>query len=247
MERQFSERQLIRWAVPGWVTLFLVMLLTFVHAVSAEEFRSSIVTFLNGIDGGTLAAAGAAAIALGFALGIMLFQIYFSMYWCDWKLWKFPFATLVGKRVNYKEVVDSLAPFKSRLEKEFEHWPVEASGGTERQAMEASVVAAYWRGISRNKEEERIVWENRNQYLVAVYHSFGAMLVGAYLTVPLYLFGWATLSRLWLPLIINLVILAAWIGVLLVGRKNTEFSHRSLTKHALHYFYQQDTEESKDK
>jgi hypothetical protein len=202
-------------------------------------------TFLNGLNGGILVAAGAAVIALGFALGFVLFQIYFVMYWCDWKFWKFPsVASLVGGGVNYKEVVDALAPFKSRLEKEFEHWPVEASGGTERQIMEASVVAAYWRGIS-HKKDERSVWENRNRYLVAVYHSLGAMLVGTYLSL-LSLPVWLALSPLWLSLIINLAILGVWFFVLFKGRRNIEFSHRSLTKHALHYFYQQDTKEGKE-
>jgi len=240
MERQFSERQLIRWAVPGWVTLFLVIVLISVHLWFDEKFQISMQSFVAGTPGGTIAAAGAAVIAMGFALGFVLFQVYFVLYWSR-------AATLVGGGVNYKEVVDSLDQFTSRLEKEFEQWPVEANkGGTERQRMEVSVAAAWWRSIS-HKKEQRMVWEDRNQYLVAVYHSIGAMLVGAYLTVPLYLFGWATLSCLWLPLIINLVILAAWIGVLLVGRKNTELSHRSLMKHALHYFYQQDTEESNGK
>lgn len=248
MERQFSERQLIRWAVPGWVTLFLMLLLISVHLILDRGFGSCIWQSLPKPDGGTIAAMGAAVIASGFAFGFMLFQIYFAVYWLDW------LVPLIGGGVNYRKVVESLEQSKPKmdlLKKRFVHWPVGANkGGTERQRMEASIVAAWWGGI--NEEKQRTVWEDRNQYLVSIYHSMGATLVGTYLTLILYfltlilyLIGWLAISCHWFPFAINFVILAVWIIVLFFGRKNTEFSHRSLTENALHYFYGQDMKKSR--
>jgi hypothetical protein len=173
MDRQFSERQLIRWAVPGWITLFIIGIVVFIQLCFNQEMWNSFQSFFKDNSLGEIAAIGAAIIAAGFALGFILFQIYFVLYWTDNKLCNF----IVGGFVNYEEIVKSLDKYKGTLKRQFGNWPIkDTSARGQRQKLESSIVAAWWRSMSRQKDEQRMVWEGRNQYLVAVYHSMGSIL-----------------------------------------------------------------------
>lgn len=213
MERQFSERQLIRWAIPGWVTLFLAILLLSVHFWLNNEFASSDESLLKA-GAGTIAALGAAFIVFGFALGYMLFQLYFFLYWG-------PRPELIGGRVDYQEVFSKLICWQPNFDKQLDESRAEPENDrAKRQKWEVSVAAAWWHCVARRKKHG-MVWEDRNGYLVAVYHSLGSTLAGAYLTIIVYLITVIKVfvngeRGIWyfIAVSVNLIILLCWCLIL---------------------------------
>ncbi len=80
-----SARQIIRWAVPGWVWLlalcgYAVVDVAFHYPVDRLVQRIKFLVQLPGY-GGPLAASIALFVGIGVPLGFMLYQIYFWGYW----------------------------------------------------------------------------------------------------------------------------------------------------------------------
>lgn len=256
MRGQFSERQLIRWGVSGWVTLFVAAGLWYMDQcvpVLVDFVSQSACSGLISAkpDLGAVAAVVAAAIAIGFPFGFVLSQVYFVL------LWRLP--CVVGGCVDWATVLEP--GIRGQLKEKFGEEPPDKQ--TEkwkreyRQEDEVLVTAAWWWGISQ-KNERRDVWEGRDAYLATIYHTQGALIVGFLLTgipyVALMILGmtvqtlalkkWLTFKWLTFPpefwssiLLAIPVVMVLWGIVLYMGRKDTGSYHRKFIQYALHYFY----------
>lgn len=256
MERQFSERQLIRWAVPGWITLFILALLLFVHLALSESFRNGLLAQVPKDLLGIVAAFTAAAIAMGFALGFMLFQVYYPLYWRS--------PVLVGGELDDQAILSYVStsasaiglPFGQEFQTALANVKSQRGPGRhcrydERKQAESLLQTVWWRAISRDKESG-MVWEAKDVYLISVYHALGAVFVGLYVAAVAYglVLAWTPVSKTWdviWPAILNLGLLAVTGVLLWWGRTDIGRCYSSLTKYALHHFYAKEISETNKK
>jgi hypothetical protein len=227
MEKQFSERQLIRWAIPGWITFFLAGTVAFIHIRLNEDLWSTFGEYLNQGSGlSQMAAIVGAAVIAGFALGFILFQIYFFIYW------RF---NCLNTSIDNQQIL---------LYAQHNKWSKPLFGVTNqditnRQQADSYVTAAWLLSLSK-QDKDKNLWEDRNQFLFSVYHSLGSIIIGIILTLITYIISvLLTGDFIWYSTVVNVGVLLILGVILFVARKDTGFTIQKLEEHGLYHFLQQ--------
>lgn len=138
-----SEMQILRWGIPGWITLLTYIILVLsINNFDVFEYASA-----NTLEGGYLAGMTAILVAVGVPLGYIIYQVYFFAKWkypkknidlifkeldlyktlrkknrkISWNLVERTtdaYITMFGtSRVNYKDIIRRYDSFKSRTDR----------------------------------------------------------------------------------------------------------------------------------
>lgn len=229
----FSQNQVLRWGVPGWVTIISGLLLAYVQGAVADTWKIATPRFLVDTEPLALAILTAGA---GIPIGFVVYQVYFWFRWNRPLAHKDLYFLLRGRR---RDIADTVAGIERDVLHRGQEWRKRLMREFDSDHRAAwHYIDSLLVEVATHKSEWRLVAE-RDRYLRDIMHCLGASQLGLVLGAALYLSlvrAWPQSCRDWLAMGLASAILLALFYSFENNRRNVRDNLVVFENYWLHHY-----------